>query len=1559
MAKQILDTGTVANDNTGDTLRVGGQKINDNFSEVYNALSSDGTNISFNASALQLNTLSDVSTAGATAGQYLQFNAGTWTPVTHEVDGTVTGHLIPDANVAYDLGSPTHAFRDLYLSSSSIHLGGLTVSAGPVGLKLTNPDGTEFVPTADANTAENIVEPAIESTEDQTDVFFFQEFYPNISDLTAIGNWNTNSSSELSSTTIGADVIPHFPCIDPTQYSDVLTSDPWSMLPGYEATIELVNRHTDVAHTLHYISPEDYANGDFTEGFIFHLTTIELVGNASVHYGDTKEFTFRISSVLSETSMKSSLIPDQDLMYDLGSPDKRFRDLYISGSTIHFGTASMKSVNGQIQLSAPLAPVNPEVVVFEKNNGFRCHSSSQITFTEEIPGILMNYELRQTAVDTNYTPTLKIGLPSATVDTVVDFSADLTSSFPSSVGQKARYNRSGRIDFLDQTPGSSLDDFIEYTRDGWGPPVLAPGYTAELKLTYNESSETKIEIANSKDVVKSTNSNEWRHSGNEASMGLDSVDLGFYKNDATSSDARALSLPASEGWYTDNGDHSNWGSGWHGEVHLVLGDGSTKIVYTSNHPKRTGGSFYTRAYYYGYLTFQGTNEVTWWNEVKYSGPTYTDDNGVVRPRLVYYAYKAGGNSVVYTSGQDGNEFSIKNGRSISISGPGFTKVRESFNKGIDSHIDFKVYRNTIEERELPFHGTYVFEGARPVPDVDSFWFAGNRVIELLPAAGSDLISRFAQGSPTRDRGWISKHTKVDFKMVKTDPKNKGDVLTSEGEQNLENKTLGKDGSPTYFDGSLIPAKDVQFDLGTPDNRFRDLYISSDSMHIGGTKLSTAGGSLQTFDVVFRGKLDLFGQSDFHTTQFDGNQRKSVMIQSVSGDIPYLEPNGKGDWKFMDGYEAKLIAHTNSPIDIYKKYPDVEMFEAVSDYRSTVDYIKHAGPNNWYKRPPFVFSDFDNKLHISIYELERSRKYKLVFKFIEGDWPHNITTTLCEWIITQDAYGTTTLNATANSKKIDTHNHTKFYTTFMFYDIDGNVVPNAEFQVDFSDHDTESDIVYDSSGLVAGFSGGNPWISGNEEDGYIWGANLQYSTLKFIRPATPTDAGLTLETIGLTTGYRPPIRHLNDLHFQIEEYGSDKLLRIYGSANNVATSINESHPSTNYENHTEFMTEYKIQPGLSSFDYSLVETPRTRPIASNAIEGVQSVSYRDLTTTAFGANSFLAFSQTTRIDVNDRLDVTYTDMNSFYNSSQLLLNFEQTANRHGGFQMKFPYPGIGGFVVPSFSYDGLISNYDSTPTQNTKNFFNVEQLDKLDVYQIPYKETPLGLDQRLLPNFELSVSLYENESDDHPFQIYRQLSPKYYSFSSAGVLLHSPNDNNTEGLVLDSMGNLHFKARDENTIKMHFKQANKFKIAVASTATIREFSNFLDDTTVVPVNLPNLWINTDSPTYISASNGVDVGVDCDIAAILAKADGIEIEIVKEIVDPTTTELANTASDLANTASDVANIQTELAKSLRLTNLPVPTSNTAAGTLGDMVVDGNTVYICVANDQWGKINLDFNW
>ena len=38
MARQTINTGTAANDGTGDTLRAAAKKINSNFTEIYNSL---------------------------------------------------------------------------------------------------------------------------------------------------------------------------------------------------------------------------------------------------------------------------------------------------------------------------------------------------------------------------------------------------------------------------------------------------------------------------------------------------------------------------------------------------------------------------------------------------------------------------------------------------------------------------------------------------------------------------------------------------------------------------------------------------------------------------------------------------------------------------------------------------------------------------------------------------------------------------------------------------------------------------------------------------------------------------------------------------------------------------------------------------------------------------------------------------------------------------------------------------------------------------------------------------------------------------------------------------------------------------------------------------------------------------------------------------------------------------------------------------------------------------------------------------------------------------------
>jgi hypothetical protein len=57
----------------------------------------------------------------------------------------VTGNITPSANVTYSLGNNTHRFNDLYLSGSTITLGGATLSANSTSLVITNPQGGQFV----------------------------------------------------------------------------------------------------------------------------------------------------------------------------------------------------------------------------------------------------------------------------------------------------------------------------------------------------------------------------------------------------------------------------------------------------------------------------------------------------------------------------------------------------------------------------------------------------------------------------------------------------------------------------------------------------------------------------------------------------------------------------------------------------------------------------------------------------------------------------------------------------------------------------------------------------------------------------------------------------------------------------------------------------------------------------------------------------------------------------------------------------------------------------------------------------------------------------------------------------------------------------------------------------------------------------------------------------------------------------------------------------------------------------------------------------------------------
>lgn len=112
MAQQIINLGTVANDGTGDSIRIGGDKINDNFTELYTTKLDSvgaGTNIT-------IDNTDPINPIINATGESYTFENGL-----NESSGTVTW---------YEVVVPDLAFRVPILEGTGLTIGDPTVPYG-------------------------------------------------------------------------------------------------------------------------------------------------------------------------------------------------------------------------------------------------------------------------------------------------------------------------------------------------------------------------------------------------------------------------------------------------------------------------------------------------------------------------------------------------------------------------------------------------------------------------------------------------------------------------------------------------------------------------------------------------------------------------------------------------------------------------------------------------------------------------------------------------------------------------------------------------------------------------------------------------------------------------------------------------------------------------------------------------------------------------------------------------------------------------------------------------------------------------------------------------------------------------------------------------------------------------------------------------------------------------------------------------------------------------------------------------------------------------------------
>jgi len=59
----------------------------------------------------------------------------TWSKQSTTTPPLITGHVLPDTTLTYDLGSATHKFKDLYMDGNTLHLGDETIKSGADGVE--------------------------------------------------------------------------------------------------------------------------------------------------------------------------------------------------------------------------------------------------------------------------------------------------------------------------------------------------------------------------------------------------------------------------------------------------------------------------------------------------------------------------------------------------------------------------------------------------------------------------------------------------------------------------------------------------------------------------------------------------------------------------------------------------------------------------------------------------------------------------------------------------------------------------------------------------------------------------------------------------------------------------------------------------------------------------------------------------------------------------------------------------------------------------------------------------------------------------------------------------------------------------------------------------------------------------------------------------------------------------------------------------------------------------------------------------------------------------------
>ena len=155
MAKQTVNIGTTANDNTGDPLRSAFNKLNSNHDEIY-AAGPVGTNLQVSSNTIaSTNSNGNIKLDPAGTGS-IELAGPIDAQGVLTLSSTVTGNILPTANVTTNLGSDTVRFKEVH--GNVLHIGSLILREVSNTLEIfTQDDSTNAILNGNSTTSGSVL----------------------------------------------------------------------------------------------------------------------------------------------------------------------------------------------------------------------------------------------------------------------------------------------------------------------------------------------------------------------------------------------------------------------------------------------------------------------------------------------------------------------------------------------------------------------------------------------------------------------------------------------------------------------------------------------------------------------------------------------------------------------------------------------------------------------------------------------------------------------------------------------------------------------------------------------------------------------------------------------------------------------------------------------------------------------------------------------------------------------------------------------------------------------------------------------------------------------------------------------------------------------------------------------------------------------------------------------------------------------------------------------------------------------------------------------------------